>query len=88
MSITQTWIDTPLTRCSAAALPLLIEAHGQLYGLAAPQASRIADKIAALLEEIIEVAGDIEVYGNKWNGGIMGDLAAGIREATKEYNAI
>lgn len=88
MPITQTWIDTPLTRCSAAALPLVIEAHGILHGLAAPQASRIAEKISALLEGIIDVAGDIEAYGNKWTGGRTGELAALIREATREYNAI
>lgn len=88
MTTTQTWINTPLTRCSAAALPLLIEAHGYLSGVAAPQASRLADKISDLLQEVIDLAGDVEAYGNKWDGGTMGDLAAQIREATKEYNSI
>ena len=86
--MSKTWEDTPLTRCSAAALPLLIEAHGRLYGIAAPQASRIADRIAALMEEIIEVGAEVEYYGNKWCESAMADLAAKIRNATYEYNRI
>lgn len=82
------WEDTPLTRCAAGALPLLIEAHGRLYGIAAPQASRIADRIAALLEEIIECGAEIECYGNKWCESAMSDLAAKLRAACYEYNKI
>ncbi len=88
MAIEQTWADTPLTRCATASLPLLVEAHTRLYGIAAPRASRIADRIARALEELIEVAGEVEGYGNTWCGGEMGELAAKIRAATKEYNFV
>ena len=82
----------PIETCSLASLPLLIEARERLYSLAAPQASRIADRISAALEEIIECAGDVEVYGNKWCGGDMltrstiGDLAAKLNAVTKEWS--
>jgi hypothetical protein len=82
------WADTPATRCSVAALPLLVEAHTRLHGVAAPHASRIAERIGALLDSIIDVAGDVEAYGNKWCAGDMGELARRVREATREYNAI
>ena len=83
-----THIDNPLTRSAAAVLPLLIEAHDRLYGLAAPQASRIADRIANALAELIDIGGEVEAYGNKWEGGRMGKLAAEIRTATAGYNQI
>ena len=81
-------IDSPLTRCSAAALPLIIQAHDVLHSLAAPKASKLADRISALLEEIINVAGDVAAYGNSWVGGDMGKIADSIRLATKDYNDI
>ena len=86
--MTNTWDDTPLTRSAAAALPVLIEAHAVLHGLAAPKASRIADRIAALLEQIIECAGDVQAYGNTWCGGEMGEIADRAFEATREYEGI
>lgn len=84
----RTWTDTPLTRCSAAAFPLLIKAHDSLHGVAAPQASRLADKIADLMDAAIQLAGEVEAYGNKWDGGTMGDLAVALRDATSEFNRI
>lgn len=82
------WADSPLTRCAAASLPLLIEAHGKLHGVAAPQASHLSQQIANLLWELIEVAGSVEAYGNKWADGDIGELARKIREATAEFNRI
>lgn len=46
----RTHVDTPLTRCSAAALPLLIRAHDELTNLAAPRASDLSHRIGLLLE--------------------------------------
>ena len=80
-----TWPYTPLTRSAAAALPVLIDAHAILHGYS-PKASRISDRIANLLEQIIDCTGDVEAYANKWSGG-MG-LADRAREATREYDAI
>lgn len=76
----------PIETCSLASLPLLIEARERLYSLAAPQASRIADRISAALEEIIECAGDVEVYGSRWTGGDIAELAARCSTATKEWS--
>ena len=78
------WADSPLTRCASASLPLLIEAHTRLYGLAAPQASRIADRIGHAMAELIDIAGEVEAYGNKWCGGDIGELAESLRNATAE----
>jgi hypothetical protein len=80
-----TWTDTPLTRCATASLPVLLRAHDVMHGLAAPRASRIAERISAALEELIECAGDAEAYGNTWSGGEMGEIAAAAREATREW---
>lgn len=82
------WEDTPLTRCAAASLPLLIEAHGRMHGIAAPQATRIAERISALLAEIIEVSAEVECYGAKWCESAMSDLSVKLREANYEYNRI
>ena len=82
------WADTPLTRCAAASLPLLIEAHTRLHGVAAPQASRIADRIAAAMADLIDIAGEVEAYGNKWCDGDMGKLAESLRNATAEFNKV
>jgi hypothetical protein len=86
--MTNTWNDTPLTRSATAALPVLIDALPLLHGFAAPKASRIADRIAELLEQIIECAGDVQAYGNTWRGGGMGGIAARAWEATREYDEI
>ena len=83
-----TWTDTPLTRSAVAALPVLIDAHAYLHGLASSHASSISDRIANLLEQIIECTGDVEAYGSKWCGGTMGGIADRAREATREYDAI
>jgi hypothetical protein len=83
-----TWTDTPLTRCAAAALPLLITAHGELHGVAAPRASALADRIGAAMALLIDIAGDVEAYGNRWTGGEIGELAEKLRAATAEYNGI
>ena len=81
--------DTPLTRCAAAAVPLLIEAHTELHGLAAPKASRLANRIGGLLAELIEVASDVEAYGKQWSAQTtLADLAAKLRAATAEYNQV
>lgn len=82
------WTDTPFTRCSTAAFPLLVDAHGRLYGLAAPKASDLAHRIALLMEQVIDLSGEVEAYANKWCGGHMGQLGNKLREATAEYNAI
>lgn len=76
----------PIETCSLASLPLLIEARERLLHLAAPQASRIADRISAALEELIECAGDVEAYGNRWAGGDIAELAARCNAATKEWS--
>jgi hypothetical protein len=55
---------------------------------AAPRASDLATRIAALLESVIDLAGDVQAYGNKWCGGTMGELATKLREATREYDSI
>lgn len=83
-----TYSDSPLTRSATAVLPLLIEAHGRLYGLAAPKASRLADRIGDALATLIDIAGDVEAYGNKWCGGDMERLATQLREATREYHGV
>jgi hypothetical protein len=78
----------PIETCPPKVLPLLIEARERLHRLAAPQASAIADRIGAALEALIDVAGDVECYGNKWTGGRMEEIAAQIREATREWNDV
>jgi hypothetical protein len=82
-----TWSDTPLTRCATASLPHLIRAHDLLHGLAAPQAARLSERIAAALADLIDIAGDVECYGNKWYGGEIGEIAHALRVATAEYMA-
>jgi hypothetical protein len=82
------WADSPLTRCASASLPLLIEAQTRLHGVAAPQASQIAERIGAALADLIDIAGEVEAYGNKWCDGDMGHLAESLRTATAEYNRI
>ena len=83
-----TWDDTPLTRCATAALPVLIDAHSLLHGIAAPKATRIAERIAGLLEQIIDCAGDVQAYGNTWIGGGGRELADRAFAATAEYDGI
>lgn len=83
-----TWTDTPLTRCATAALPLLIEAQDLLHGVAAPKAGAIAERISNALALLIDIAGDVEAYGNRWTGGEIGELAEKLRAATAEYNVI
>ena len=80
--------DTPLTRCATASLPVLLRAHDALHSLAAPRASRIAERIGAALEELISCAEDVEAYGSTWTGGDMGEIAADARTATREWQAI
>ena len=79
---------TPLTRSAAAALPVLLDAHAHLRGVAAPQSSRLAYRIASLLEQIIWCAADVQAYGDKWTGGGMKEIADRAREATREYEGI
>jgi len=89
MTMPNTWDNTPLTRGATAALPVLIDAHAYFYGLAAPKASRIAERIAGLLEQIIDCAGDVQAYGNScWTGGRGRELADRAHEATSEYDKI
>ena len=83
-----TWDDTPMTRCATAALPVLIDAHAYFHGLGAPKATRIAERIAGLLEQIIDCAGDVQAYGNSWTGGRGRVLADRAYEATREYDKI
>ena len=78
----------PIDTCPPKVLPLLIEARERLLHVAAPQASQIADRIGRALEALIDVAGDVEAYGNKWTGGRMEELAAQIREATRDWNDV
>ena len=79
---------TPLTRSAVAALPVLIDARAYLREIAAPQATRIADRIAALLEQIVDLTGDVQAYCNKWHGDKDSELAHRAREATCEYDSI
>lgn len=76
--------NTPLTNSALRVLPLLIEAEDRLCDLASPQASRLSERIAKALYELIEVAEDVEAYGNKWTGS-MEEIAGKIRAATLEY---
>ena len=86
--MSNTWDDTPLTRCATAALPVLIDAHSLFHGLAAPKATRIAERIATLLEQIIDCAGDVQAYGNSWTGGGGRELADRAAAATAEYDGV
>ena len=80
--------DYPINTCSLAALPLLIQARDRLDKLAAPQASGIAYEIGLLLEQIIELAGVVEAYGNKWTGGEIGKIADKLNAATIAYHGV
>ncbi len=75
----------PIETIPVAILPLLIEARGRLHGLGAPQASRIAERIGEVLEALIDVAADVESYGNKWTGGSLSEIAAALSVATREW---
>jgi hypothetical protein len=77
--------EFPIDTCPRAVLPLLIEAKARLHRLGAPQAGAIADRISVALENLIDVAADVEAYGNKWGGGRMGELAEEIRLATRSW---
>jgi hypothetical protein len=80
--------STPLTRGATGALPLLIRASELLHGLAAPQAARLAERIGAALAEIVDLAGDVEAYGSKWERDEMAQIADALRAATAEYNGM
>ena len=75
----------PIDTVPLAILPLLIEAKNELHSYGAPQASRIAERISTILTDLIDVAADVEAYGNKWIGGKMEDIATALNIATKEW---
>ena len=75
----------PIDTIPPTVLPLLIEARKILRPLGAPKACRLEADITAALEQLINVATDVEAYGNKWCGGSMGELADKIRDATREW---
>jgi len=75
----------PIDTIPTAVLPLLIEARKILRPLASPRARNLEYEINAVLEQIIQVATDVEAYGNKWCSGRMGELADKIRDATREW---
>lgn len=77
------WIGSPMEQAARSVFPLLIEADHVLYGLAAPRASELSQRVSAVLETVTDLAGDIEAYGNTWSGGGLGGIALRINTATK-----
>ena len=88
MTLSSHFLDTPLTRCAVASLPVLIEARAHLIGLAAPQASRLEERIGDLLDQIVYCAGLVHAYGNKWPAGAIKKIADRACEATRECGGI
>jgi hypothetical protein len=79
---------TPLDQSATTLLPLLLRARGKLSALAAPKAEKLSDRIFVLLEQMVDVAEDVELYCDKWRTpSDMETLAADIRLAIKEYNS-
>jgi len=79
----------PIETCSAAALPLLIDARRYLYALAAPKASRLEERITAILADIIYLSSDVVAYENRWGGDSeFRALAGKLADATAEYDRI
>lgn len=61
-------MPTEYQAAAAAMLPHLMAAESYLRSLAAPQASKLSERIGALLAETAELGEDVAMYYRKWPG--------------------
>ena len=65
---------TEFQTAAAAMLPNLLRAEAHLRSLAAPQASKLSERIGTLLDELAELGEDVAMYYARWPG--HGDMPA------------
>jgi len=78
----RTW---PVHDAALAALPVLVRAELHLRRLAAPQAGELSGRLLAVFEGLIGIAGDVECYGRRWDGGELEAITAPLATALAAY---
>ena len=71
-----------------AALPVLVHAELHLRRLAAPQADELSWRLLAVFEDLINLAGDVEGYGRRWDGGKLAAITAPLAAMLAAYERV